>query len=430
MRHSLEARIRWLFALVCGLVLGLLVWVMVLLEASTLMTTTVVVIVFLPVILSFDHVYRRLFGLLNQVSTAIETLRAEDYSLRLHHSFDSGIARDIQGELSQLAEALQTRKHLYDQSSFLVFRLIEQLDSPIAVFDQNLKLIHANAAFSQFIRQPWESQRRMHCQHFGLGPSEKAGWTLDPHPHPQGWQTRSSLFVKDGQTHHLVVLINIEKELRTKQLEAWRQIMRVLSHEIRNSLTPIKSLAQSMQGKVQGDERMHKALGVIIDRSVSLQEFVGRYGSLNEQKQLQLAWFEPSRMFAAIEAMFPGITWQVAPGVKEIWADPVLIEQVMLNLVKNGWEAQSEDPEVTISLKRMSSNIMIDILDNGTGITSPDNLFIPFYTTKRDGKGIGLCLCQNIVEQHQGTLHLTNRDDRRGAKATIMLPQPPGKSMA
>lgn len=340
--------------------------------------------------------------------------------------YQTGIANELVNEINKLSEELQARKSRYDQHVFLIYRLIEQLDTPILVIDPSGKLSHANSAFSTWHNKPWQTLKGTAVKAFGLQEMDH-GWRLNDELQRKRWQLKHSLFHQDGDAYQLVILTNIEKELSAAEQNAWRRLIRVLGHEIRNSLTPIKSLAQSLeqmpflQDHPQG-ERIKQALQVINERSVGLQDFVERYANLSKEFKLNQQCFSATELSNKLKMLFPAQIIDVNITQDEIWGDPILLEQVMINLVKNAVEATETKQLITMDFAIKDGQQKICLIDQGKGIQNPDNLFVPFYTTKPSGQGIGLTFCRNIIEQHGGTLSLTNNLNNQGAIAEICLP--------
>jgi len=425
--QSLEYQLKLTMAVFFGLFFVLVLWIMSLLSLTVLMRCTVITIVFIPLFFVFLHFYQKIITPFYSLTNLVEAVRLEDYSLRIKDHYQSGILHTLSQEVTALADDLQQRKQVYDQHTLLIYHLIEQLETPIAIFNNQLQLSHANAAFSQYIEQPWQAKRLTASEKLGL--IFQKGWHFKQQSESKRWQIKYSQFVEHEQTYHLVILTNVEELLRVNQQKSWQQIIRVLSHEIRNSLTPIKSLAQTLVSLETAESKSKKALQVIVDRSISLQKFVNRYGEISKNIEIHKSWFTTSEFIEKITALFPQSTLLVNNKVARIWGDVVLLEQVLINLIKNAIEASFEERESQIYLmffsqqKRGEKYVVIEVIDNGQGIANLDNIFVPFYTTKKQGQGIGLGLSKNIIEQHGGRLTLTNNVNKQGAKVQILLPQ-------
>ena len=408
---------------------GGLLWLLLLLEASTLVIVTLFTLLLPLFILWLRHFYQKIITPFYSLTNLVEAIRLEDYSLRTREQYQSGILHSLNQEITTLSEDLQHRKQAYDQHTLLIYHLIEQLDAPIAIFNQKQQLSHANGAFSQYIGQPWQSKRLSTSRSLGLSIDKNNRWSFIDENESSCWQLKQSQFIQDEKTYHLVVLTNIEKLLRQNQQDSWQQIIRVLSHEIRNSLTPIKSLAQTLVELPYQQDNSKKALQVIVERSISLQEFVNRYGDIAQRYSVEKRWLSSQTFTEMLIALFPTQVISTEIKTDKIWADPLLLKQVVINLLKNAIEACVGSKNIRISLVislrknlKNEQELVIEVTDTGQGIANTDNLFVPFYTTKDNGHGIGLSLCQNIIEQHNGRLTLTNNKNGIGATARLSLP--------
>jgi len=407
---------------------GLLLWLLLLLEASTLVIVTFFTFSLPLVILWLRRFYHKIITPFYSLTNLVEAIRLEDYSLRTREQYQSGILHSLNQEVTTLAEDLQQRKQVYDQHTLLIYHLIEQLDAPIAIFNQKQQLSHANGAFTQYIGQPWQSKRLSTSRSLGLSMNKDNRWSFINENESSRWQLKQSQFIQDEKTYHLVVLTNIEKLLRQNQQDSWQQIIRVLSHEIRNSLTPIKSLAQTLVELPSQPDNAKQALQVIVERSISLQAFVNRYGDITQRFSVEKKHFASQPFAEMLITLFPKQIIHTDVKSDNIWADPLLLKQVIINLLKNAIEACTDNKETRIDLvislltNNNKQEVVIEVKDNGQGIANIDNLFVPFYTTKDNGHGIGLSLCQNIIEQHGGSLTLINNKDGIGAIARLSLP--------
>ena len=426
-KQALEYQLKLALSVFWGLLFGLALWVMSLLSLTLLIQFTVFILFFIPLSFLFVYFYKKIITPFYSLTSLVEAIRLEDYSLRIKDNYHSGVLHALSQEIAELSDDLQQRKQVYDQHTLFIYHLIEQLETPIAIFNNQLKLSHANAAFSQYIDQPWQAKRMSKSEDLGL--VLQKGWQFKDQGQSERWQIKYSQFVEHEQTYHLVILSNVEELLRVNQQKSWQQIIRVLSHEIRNSLTPIKSLAQTLVSQELEETKSKQALQVIVDRSISLQEFVNRYGDITKHITLNKSWFNTAEFLETITVLFPQSTFSLDNNVEKIWGDVVLLKQVLINLIKNGVEANNQNSEsclsISISLQdnRNEKSIVIEMTDNGQGIANIENLFVPFYTTKKQGQGIGLSLSKNIIEQHEGRLTLVNNTDKNGATAKIYLSQ-------
>jgi len=419
---SLESQLKAFAVGISLLVFVFVCWVLFLLDASKLISVTLIAVVGVPLGILFVRFYQRIISPFYRLTSMVEAVRLEDYSLRARPLCSSGIIHNLSDEINALSTVLQQRKQRYDQDAFVLYQLIEQLDTPIVVFNDRLQLSHANEAFSIWCNQPWLTLKHTLSAKLGLVLNDQGQWQLKKQSNQTNWQLRQSNFIQGDEKYHLLVLTDIEKEIRKTQQDSWLQIIRVLSHEIHNSLTPIKSLAQSMAEMPVTEPRSKAALEVIVNRSETLQEFVNRYAKIYRNFNVKGSWLKSAEFSHKLGTLFNNNNIIIEDRLTQFFADPVLLEQVMINLIKNAIEASASEAEIKVSFNQIQQKVHICIIDSGAGIANPDNLFVPFFTTKETGSGIGLALCRNIIEQHGGSLDLVNNESGVGATAEIVLP--------
>jgi nitrogen fixation/metabolism regulation signal transduction histidine kinase len=248
---------------------------------------------------------------------------------------------------------------------------------------------------------------------------------------------RRSQFREGGRPHHLVVIADLSRTLREEELQAWQRIVRVLGHELNNSLAPIKSIAGSLQTLLKSPRRapdweddMRGGLEIIGSRAESLARFMHAYTRLARLPQPTRAPTELRPLVQRVVALEPRITVAILPSPDLTLAcDAAQIEQVLINLVKNAVEAALEQQAngrtsagVRLAWRKVAATVEISVEDDGPGIAQATSLFVPFFTTKPEGSGIGLVLCRQIAENHGGTLTLANREDASGCVAALRLP--------
>jgi len=349
----------------------------------------------------------------------LDAIKQEDYNQFAKSSYKKGKVKDFHKQLNELSEHLQNQKSRYDQHIFLVYQLIGQLDSPILIFNKKQQLSFGNDGFFHLFKQSWQMFRHASPELLGLQCTDGL-WSFTTSNLNNKWQIRHSEFIEEGETQQLLVFINIESALRENQLNAWQQIIRVLGHEIRNSLTPVSSMAETLADKSL-IERDKMVLNVITERCQHLQQFVGRYSTLSQNISLSCQFVSVQALSESVAKLFTDVEIIIENKVDEIWADLTFIEQVFINLIKNAKEANASN--IQINFNELEQHYIIEVVDNGHGFANLDNLFVPLYSTKSDGQGIGLNFCRNVIEQHQGVLELDNNADN-GVTVMIILPIP------
>jgi len=245
------------------------------------------------------------------------------------------------------------------------------------------------------------------------------------------WEVRRTTFRQEGRPHQLLVLADVSRPLRDEERQAWQRLIRVIGHEINNSLAPIKSIAGSLESILARDDPppdwnddMRRGLAVIAARSDSLSRFTTAYARLAKLPAPRLDSVPVAALVRRVAGMETRLRVAVEAGPEmTIRADPDQLEQLLINLLHNAVDAAlAAGGGVTIGWKRDRRGFDLWIDDEGNGLPNESNLFVPFFTTKPGGSGIGLVLSRQIAEAHGGSLTLENRTDRRGCRAFLRLP--------
>jgi PAS domain S-box-containing protein len=376
---------------------------------------------------------------LQTMSNLLLALREGDFSFRARGARSRDPLGDVLAEINGLGDILQSQRRGAQEATALLSTVMREIDVAIFAFDADGVLRLVNPAGQTLLGQPSERILGRSAQEVGLAECLEGEPVriLNPAALPRAygrWGLRRTTFREDGRPHQLVVLGDLSRPLREEQLKAWQRLVRVLGHELNNSLAPIKSIATTLGAAMERKPRppdweqdMRGGLGVIAARAESLERFLQGYTRLAKLPPPQAAPCDlPAllRRAAAFERRVE-IELQQGPAV-EIMADAAQIEQAVINLVKNAVEAAPDQrsARVRVSWRIAARAVEVRVEDNGAGIAETANLFVPFYTTKADGSGIGLVLCQQIAENHGGVLELRNRDDGAGCIAVLRLPLP------
>jgi len=364
------------------------------------------------------------YNLLNQ----LDALLVDDYSVQAKiRNTDKGIDNQVFSSISKLSLQLNKNKKNYNENNLLFYSLIQALNSPVLLLNADKQLIQGNQALSHWLKKDWRLQRLTKVEQLGLVLADNIWQVKDLHLQSK-YKIRSSNFTLENNQHHLLILTDISHELRKMQQQAWQQLIRVLSHEIKNSLTPIKSMAQTL-ADFSSQKEQKDALNVIVQRSQSLNDFVTKYGQISRVYQVNKEAISLNELFTQLIPLYPNSLFHLSFDHESIFADKILLQQVVINLIENAQQAflasnykHDEQCQINISCRVDTTQCLLTIKDNGIGVQNLDNLFVPFYTTKPTGSGIGLTLSRNIIEQHGGHLTLSNNLNNTGACAFISLP--------
>ncbi|ASD65726.1 sensor histidine kinase [Pseudoalteromonas piscicida] len=344
-----------------------------------------------------------------------------DFSLKAKPTFSSGVVAQLHNQLNALSDMLQSEKTDEDMQSFLVAELISVLNTPMLIFDQRMQLCFGNDACFQLFQRPWQTLRYSHPEAIGLTPSPQ--WHFIDIQNNKRWQVRHSTFTQQNQSYHLVVCIDIQQALRDQELQAWQRLIRVISHEIRNSLTPVSAILERLQTRAK-DPRDHEAFNIVLERCFHLQDFIHKYSQLNQPIKVEIKRLSGLEVSKTVQGLFTDVAWQIELSPVYFHVDPTLFNQVLINIIKNAIEASPAGSVLTLKLYTKDNIAILEVLDEGTGVANHDNLFVPFYSTKQTGEGIGLYLSRYFVEQMSGSISLSNRQDKQGSVCQLTFPVP------
>ena len=375
---------------------------------------------------------------LQTLSNLLAAMREEDFSLRGRGARADDALGEVMIEVNMLSETLREQRLGALEATALLRTVMEEIDVAIFAFDSDERLKLVNRAGERLLDRAGERCLGLTAKELGLAvclEGEPARNMELSFPGGTGrWGMRRGSFRQGGSPHHLLVLTDLRRALREEERQAWQRLIRVLGHELNNSLAPIQSVAQSLETSVQrapaaGDglavlDDMRQGLAIIRSRTEALGRFMGAYtqlAKLPKPTRLLVDFGALVRRVAAIEQRLPV---QLSEGPRiSVQADRDQLEQLLINLIRNAADASTETGG-GVGLEWTTSPVHLDVfvLDEGPGISNPANLFVPFFTTKQSGSGIGLVLSRQIAEAHGGSLTLDNRTDRCGCKAHLRLP--------
>jgi nitrogen fixation/metabolism regulation signal transduction histidine kinase len=393
-----------------------------------------------------DHIVRPLQTLANVVGA----LRDEDYSFRARMALPNDALGELSLEVNALADLLAKHRTGTIEATALLQRVVEEVDIPIFAFDPQNRLLLVNSAGEKLLHSRAAQVIGKTSSELGLDlclSCENESLAELHFGIDARWFVRRSSFRQQGIPHTLVVLSDVSRALREEERRAWQRLIRVLGHELNNSLAPIKSIAGSLHSRLVGggtkikEERQdfERGLSIIESRADSLNRFLQGYRQLAQMPPPALQGCSISALAKRVAALETRVDVKVAAGPDiSFFADPDQLEQMLINLLRNAAEAVREtaekcigsngsktketDASIVLSWNTNGDELVITIEDTGPGLMNPSNAFVPFYTTKPTGSGIGLVLSRQIAEAHGGSLELQNRTDERGCLVRIILP--------
>lgn len=400
---------------------------------------------------------------LQTLSNVVAALREDDFSFRARGARRGDALGDLALEINALAGTLQTQRSAALEALTLVERVMGSMQSPVLAFDEHHRLrLHNAAADRAFsLARPASDGRTAEELHLdallqvpdeGIHPATAHGSSDLSGPR---YAVRRATFRLRGVPHVLLVLSDVGAALREEERQAWQRLIRVLGHEINNSLTPIKSIAGSLRARIpmpspnatdvitqpisaENLRDITRGLAVIEDRAASLNRFLQAYQKLSTLPAPRVQAVPLGPLLERVVHLETRVPIRLLPGPDAtLLADPDQLQQVLINLIQNATDAALEahvagassrpnetasEPSVELAWSLQDTYAAIRIVDNGLGLLNSVNLFVPFYTTKPTGNGIGLALAQQILIAHKGAVSLANRTDAPGCVAEVRLP--------
>jgi PAS domain S-box-containing protein len=435
-RLSYEGKIAWLTlaAVAPAIVIALaLLWLG---DHSAKVQWTLTILVVGWFIVFVSSAREQIIRPLQTLSNLLAALREGDYSIRARGAREGSALGEVLIEVNSLGETLRQQRLGAFEATALLRTIMSEIDVAIFTFDPERRLRLVNRAGEALLGQSMDKLLGKPANELGLQPVFAADAdepvTLNFPGGSGRWGIGRSTFREQGLPHELLVLTDLSRTLREEERRAWQRLVRVLGHEMNNSLAPIKSLAASLESLLRRDplpsdwkDDASAGLNSIASRADSLGRFLQAYTRLTKLPSPQKQDVDLAQLVQRVVDLEPRLKVEVLSGPKKIIrADAAQIEQALINLVHNAVDAALETQgNVAIGWRDKEGCVEIFVQDEGPGIMNPANLFVPFFTTKSDGSGIGLPLSRQIAEAHGGSLVLSNRDNGRGAEALLRLPK-------
>lgn len=371
------------------------------------------------------------------LSNLLEALREGDFSLRGTRARRGDAVGEVIWEVNALSQTLREQRLRVEETLALLTKVLNTIDMAIFAFDSGMRLRLINPAGERLlsIQAPTAMGRTAEELDLAMCLSHDQAQTLKRTfaGGSGSWECRRATFREGGLPHQLLVITDLSRALREEERQAWQRLIRVLGHELNNSLAPIKSMASTLGALVAREsppsdwrDDARSGLAVIGDRAEALTRFMHGYTTLARLPPPSKRRIELGPLLARVAPLEQRVPVVLEAGVElELDADPDQVEQALINLLRNAAEASLEERgSVVLRWRHDGDAAVIEIADEGQGIATTDNLFVPFFTTKPGGSGIGLVLARQIAEAHGGSLRLENRRDRSGCVARLVLPLP------
>jgi len=379
------------------------------------------------------------------IHTLIDGIANGDYSYR-------GMARGKDGEffnlvkaINEMSSSLQAQRVTAEENARLLEKVVDYIDVAIVAFDQS-NLIHmANPQAVKLLGVQGKDALDRISGDFTFARNIKAGETHVVHARfgntPGQYRLHKESFISEGEAHNLLFITDVSNILRLEERKAWKNLMRVLSHEVNNSVTPLVSFSDTLMQQIKCKRiesslktELTDGLSVIRNRAKSMADFVSRHKDIFVVPEPCLAYCDFEALVKSVVQLFSDYNIETSGDPVSVKLDSGLFEQALINFVKNGIESSQErlgeqfeeeikhKPCVSISWRISKALFIIKVVDNGHGIGNSENIFTPFYTTKSEGSGVGLTISKQIIESHNGHLDLQNRPKGHGSILTVTLP--------
>lgn len=435
-RHGLRFQNRVLLPMLIG-VLPLWITAAVLLylwDASAALRWTMFLAITLCLAGGFVALRQHIVRPLQALANMLEALREGDYSMRGRNVDPEDAIGEVMVEVNTLSRTLYHQRLEALEAGALLQKVLADVDIAVFAFDSRWRLRLVNGAGAALLAGTAETLHGRTAVELGLAAMlEEPSGRIVAHVFPGGggrWEVRRRTFREGGKPHELLVITDLSRALRDEERQAWQRLVRVIGHELNSSLAPIKSMAGTLRKLIHRDppppdwrDDAHSGLTIIHDRAESLERFMGAYARLARLPP-------PTRRTADFAALVrrvaslhgDRVTVEGGPAAR-LAIDADQIEQVLINLIRNAVEAAGETGGVRVRWHLSDGELVAEVEDDGPGLARTDNLWVPFFTTKPHGTGIGLVLSREIVENHGGRISLENRTSARGCVARVTLPR-------
>ena len=376
---------------------------------------------------------------LRTLSNLLGALREGDYSLQARGARYGDALGEVISEINALAESLREQRLGAIEATALLRKIMAEINVAMFGFDSDKKLQLVNDNGKRLLGRSDEQLLCCPANELGLADClDGATPRIVDLAFPGGfgrWELRRGSYREGGLSHQLIFLSDLTRTLHEEERLAWKRLIQILRHEISNSLAPIQSVAQSLQTLLSQqphpkdwEDDLGKGLDIIAERSETLHRFIESYSQLTHLPEPNVSEVDVKALVRHVAGLEGRMVVSVIAGPDVvIRADRDQLEQLLINVVNNSVEASLEskpngEGQVLVSWQTDGEQLQVWIEDDGPGIDEAKDPFVPFYTSKPQGLGIGLALSRQIAEVHGGSLTLENRQDETGCRAYLRLP--------
>jgi len=421
--HSLEQRLMRYAALILFIVLALCIGLVITWKLDWFASFTIILPVVAISLFAVIKSYKLTLDVIERFGTQLDALANNESNSWHLAQYQSGRVANLKNDFTKLSDKIAQSKRHYMQTEEFVFEFASMLDLPIVILDPHGQVYFTNKAFLNTLTAP--NVEGLSSADLGLIYND-GSWQIEKEScFKRRFIVSAQTFWRSGRNYELLTLFSIEQQLRANEQDIWQRLIRVLNHEVRNSLTPIYSMSQSLQTMKQqgqitsGPDLAQDMLQVIEKRAQHLLDFVSSYSAFAKLPTPNKQQINNEQVNLRLQAIFPDLVIHSSQPVNFI-ADLGQLEQALINLIKNAFEAGGNTPP-TLNWQQQNDGVVIELTDSGTGIANPDNLFVPFYSTKAQGAGIGLVISRELIRNQGGELTVNARVNKSGTQVFVSL---------
>lgn len=421
--HSLEQRLMRYAALVMFIVLMLCILLVITWGLDWFASISIILPIVAVSLFAVVKSYKLTLDVIERFGTQLDALANNESNSWHLAQYQSGRVANLKNDFTKLSDKIAQSKRHYMQTEEFVFEFASMLDLPIVILDPHGQVYFTNKAFLNTLTTP--NVEGLSSADLGLVYND-GRWQIGKESRfNRRFIVSAQTFWRTGRSYELLTLFSIEQQLRANEQDIWQRLIRVLNHEVRNSLTPIYSMSQSLQTmKQQGQitpspDLAQDMLQVIEKRAQHLLDFVSSYSAFAKLPAPNKQKINNEQVNLRLQAIFPELVIHSSQPVN-FTADLGQLEQALINLIKNAFEAGGNTPP-TLNWQQQNEGVVIELTDSGTGIANPDNLFVPFYSTKAQGAGIGLVISRELIRNQAGELSIRTRQNSPGTLVLITL---------